>query len=274
MSDTAIDPCFVEKTTPDAPAPHSVGIIFIHGLGGNSNVHFPLRQAVEHLYPTVSLDLTGLGRSKGRSPDGFGNWIQDVQQAIEQLDDVEEVLLVGHSLGTLVARHVAAHEPRIKGMVLFAPIAGPDVSQRPAFAARASVARAHGMVRVAHDFGLAGLSHHTITTRPVAVTLVRELLMGQDATRYAECCIAVGDAGEALPPADPDASVLLVRGLEDTVSTAAETAACEAALEPNSVRTVVLDRVAHWPTLEDPEACIAAFLGFLADVSQPSTIHS
>ncbi|MFC9935931.1 alpha/beta fold hydrolase [Glutamicibacter sp. NPDC127525] len=274
MSEISQDHCFVEKTTPYEPASRSLGIVFIHGLGGNSNVHFPLRQAVEHLYPTVALDLTGLGRSKDRSPDGFGNWIQDVKLAIEQLGDVEGVLLVGHSLGTLVARHIAAHEPRVKGLVLFAPIAGPDVSQRPAFAARASAARTDGMVRVAHDFGLGGLSHHTMTTRPVAVTLVREFLMGQDATRYAECCIAVGEAGEALPPADPSASVLLVRGIEDMVSTAEETAACEAALEPNQVQTAVLDRVAHWPTVEDPEGCIELLLSFLVDIDQTSSIHS
>lgn len=255
---------YVETSVPDLDGPHATGVVFVHGLGGNSNVFFPLRTAIQSSFPTVSIDLTGLGRSNKTGPEGFGDWIMDVDNAILELGDVENVILVGHSLGTLVARHVAAQEPRITGMVLFAPIAGPDVSQRPAFAARASTARAIGMVGVAHDFGLAALSKQTLTTRPQAVTLVREFLMGQDAERYAECCVAIGDAGEANPPENPDCRVVLVRGAEDAISTAHEVASCEAALQPASTEIVVFNNVGHWPTIEDPEASIAALKEFLA----------
>ncbi|MGY3317340.1 alpha/beta fold hydrolase [Arthrobacter sp. TE12232] len=261
---------FIETSTPEAGVSPSTGVVFIHGLGGNSNVHFPLRSAIQSGYPTVSIDLTGLGRSNGRGPQGFGDWIIDVENAIAKLGEVDSVILVGHSLGTLIARHVAAQEPRVRGMVLFAPIAGPELSQRPAFAARAAAARANGMASVAHDFGLAALSPHTLKSRPVAVTLVREFLMGQDADRYAECCAAISEAGEAAPPEDQDCSVLLVRGADDAISTAQEVAACEAALLPARTETVVLKNVAHWPTVEDPESSIAVLQRFLAETAASS----
>ncbi|WP_168709366.1 alpha/beta hydrolase [Arthrobacter sp. PAMC25564] len=267
MSNPVLSGNFIETSTPKPGGCPSTGVVFIHGLGGNSNVYFPLRSAIQSEYPTVSIDLTGLGRSNGTGPQGFGDWIIDVENAIAELGEFESVILVGHSLGTLVARHVAAQEPRVKGMVLFAPIAGPDVSQRPAFAARAATARTHGMVRVAHDFGLAALSQHTLNTRPLAVTLVREFLMGQDADRYAECCVAIGEAGEANPPEAPDCSVILVRGAEDAISTTQEVAACEAALRPAHTETVVLKNVAHWPTVEDPESSIAVLQRFLAETA-------
>lgn len=261
---------FIEATTPGVGGSPSTGVVFIHGLGGNSNVFFPLQSDIRSDYPTVSIDLTGLGRSNATGPQGFGDWIIDVENAIAELGEVENVILVGHSLGTLVARHVAAQTPRVRGMVLFAPIAGPEVSQRPAFAARAATARATGMVSVAHDFGLAALSEHTLKARPLAVTLVREFLMGQDADRYAECCVAIGDVGEANPPENPDCSVLLVRGFEDAISTEQEVAACQAALLPARTETVVLKNVAHWPTVEDAESSIAVLHKFLAETAASS----
>jgi 3-oxoadipate enol-lactonase len=267
---TAVRSNFIESSSPAVDSSRSTGVVFIHGLGGNANVYFPLRRAIESQYRTVAIDLTGLGRSNATGPQGFGDWIVDVENAIAELGDIENVILVGHSLGTLVARHVAAQTPRVRGMVLFAPIAGPDVSQRPAFAARAATARANGMVSVAHDFGLTALSKHTLTSRPLAVTLVREFLMGQDPDRYAECCVAIGDAGEANPPENPDCSVVLVRGDEDAISTAEEVAACEAALQPARTETVVFENVAHWPTVEDPESSIAVLQKFLAETAASS----
>jgi 3-oxoadipate enol-lactonase len=267
---TAVRSNFIESSTPASDGSLSTGVVFIHGLGGNTNVFFPLRRAIESQYRTVAIDLTGLGRSKATGPQGFGDWMIDVEHATAELGDLENVILVGHSLGTLIARHVAAQTPRVRGMVLFAPIAGPDVSQRPAFAARAATARANGMVSVAHDFGLAALSRHTLESRPVAVTLVREFLMGQDPDRYAESCVAIGDAGEANPPENPDCSVVLVRGDEDAISTAEEVAACEAALLPARTETVVIKNAAHWPTVEDPDASIAVLQKFLAEMAASS----
>jgi pimeloyl-ACP methyl ester carboxylesterase len=93
-------------------------IVFVHGWSGNGS-HW--KHQLEHFAPThqvVAVDLAGSGQSDG----GRGAWTmkafgQDVVAVVEHLG-LEEVVLVGHSLGTDTVVEAAVRLPgRVIGIV-------------------------------------------------------------------------------------------------------------------------------------------------------------
>jgi pimeloyl-ACP methyl ester carboxylesterase len=103
-------------------------ITYLHGLGGDAHGFDALALAVGE--PAVALDLPGHGRSAWRDDARYGA-PETAPTVIETLDalDVPAGLVVGHSLGAIVAARVAALAPeRVTGLVLVDM--SPDFTQR------------------------------------------------------------------------------------------------------------------------------------------------
>jgi pimeloyl-ACP methyl ester carboxylesterase len=176
---------------------------------------------------------------------------------------VERAHLVAHSMGTIVAAHLAASEPgKVRSLALFGPLLAPPEPARGAIRARAQKARAEGvegMQAIADALVQAATSAESKARRPAAVAFVRESLMRQDPEGYARTCEALADAQPA-DTAKIACPTLLVTGDEDGVA------------PPQSVRLMgekisgsrveVLRGCGHWTPLEKPEECVGLLQRF------------
>jgi pimeloyl-ACP methyl ester carboxylesterase len=96
--------------------------LFVHGAANDHGV-FALqsRYFAWHGMNVLAVDTPGHGRSKGRalgSVEALGDWLQKVMEAA----NVDDVRLVGHSLGALAALECAARHPqRIARLALLGP---------------------------------------------------------------------------------------------------------------------------------------------------------
>ena len=86
-------------------------VLMLHGIGGG---HLSFAPQVEPLatagYRAVAWDMPGYGHSAPIEPYTFKGLAQSCVQLIESLK-VESVILVGHSMGGMVAQEVVARRP-------------------------------------------------------------------------------------------------------------------------------------------------------------------
>lgn len=230
-------------------------VLMIHGLGGTSNVWTPLLPALVR-HQAIRPDLPGSGRShRVEGPLSIARFVEAMQRVCASLR-LDRVHVAAHSLGTIVALHLAVGAPRlVRSLALFGPLASPPDAARPGIRARAAKARGEGeagMQAIADVLLTTAVSAETRTRRPVAVAAVRELLMRQCPDGYARTCEALADA----QPADADAiacPTLLVTGDEDTVAPAQAVRQLGARIA--GARVEVLSRCGHWTPIEKPTEC-------------------
>jgi pimeloyl-ACP methyl ester carboxylesterase len=240
-------------------------VVMIHGLGGSTNTFTPLLSAFAR-NRRVRFDLPGSGRSSrvegALSTEVF---LQATRKAMRAAK-VERAHLVGHSMGTIVATHLAAAEPgMVRSLALFGPLLAPPDQARPNILARAARARQEGMAGIADALVQASTSSETRQRRHAAVAFVRESLMAQAPEGYARSCAALAE----MQPADASritCPTLLVTGDEDVVS------------PPQSVRMMgqkiagsrveVLRGCGHWAPVEKPDECIELLKRFYEDTNR------
>jgi pimeloyl-ACP methyl ester carboxylesterase len=234
-------------------------VLMIHGLGGTTNTFTPLLPAFAR-NKRVRFDLPGSGRSsRVEGPLSIEKFVEAAKRVMYACK-VEKVHVVGHSMGTIVATHLAAAEPNaVRSLALFGSLLAPPDQARANIRARAGRARQEGMQGIADALLSSSLSSETRAKRLAAVAFVRESLMAQDPDGYARSCEALAE----MQPADTSkiaCPTLLVTGDEDVVS------------PPQSVRMMgqkiagsrveVLRGCGHWTPVEKPEDCIALLKPF------------
>jgi pimeloyl-ACP methyl ester carboxylesterase len=105
-----------------AGEPKPFPILFVHGLWADGSLFERwLPVAAERGWDAWALDLRGRGESRPGTDIGkatLQDFAEDVGEALGRLGDV---VLVGHSMGSLVAQMVAA-DRRIRALVLMCPI--------------------------------------------------------------------------------------------------------------------------------------------------------
>jgi len=230
-------------------------VLMIHGLGGTSNVWTPVLPAMGR-HRTIRPDLPGSGRShRVEGPLSIERFVHAMQRVCATLG-LERVHVAAHSLGTIVAFHLAVATPRlVRSLVLFGPVLCPPDSARPAIRARGEKARAEGdagMQAIADALVQGAISTETRTRRPVAVAAVRELVMRQCPDGYARSCEALADA-QAVEVAGIECPTLLVTGDEDAIAPAQ--AVRQIGERIRGARVTVLPRCGHWTMVEKHEEC-------------------
>lgn len=247
----------VDRIAVDIETPTGGGdaALLIHGLGGTSNTWTPLLPALSH-FTAVRIDLPGSGRS--HKVEGALSIDKFVQACLRVLSsrNIERVHVLGHSLGTIVAAHLAAREPKIvRSLALFGPLLAPPDAARPNIKARADKARGEGvagMQAIADTLVQAATSAETKAKRHAVVAYVRELLMRQDPDGYARTCEALAEA----QPADTAAitcPTILVTGDEDGVAPPQSVRAMGDKIAGSQVE--VLKGCGHWTPLEKADEC-------------------
>lgn len=95
-------------------------VVFVHAAVTNAELWTPQVEALAGEYTTVTYDLRGHGRTGPSVVDAYtvDLYVDDLQALLSALD-VERPVLVGLSLGGLVAQTYAARNPeRVAGLVL------------------------------------------------------------------------------------------------------------------------------------------------------------
>jgi pimeloyl-ACP methyl ester carboxylesterase len=239
-------------------------VLMIHGLGGTSNVWTPLLPALTR-HRTLRPDLPGSGRSdRVEGPLTIARFVDTMRRVCHEAG-VERAHVVGHSLGTIVALHLAVSEPALVcSLVLFGPLAAPPDPARPAMRARGEAVRrdgAAGMQSLAETLLTSATATETRARRPLAVALVRELLMRQCPDGYARTCEALAEA-EAADVARIVCPTLLVTGDEDTIAPAQSVRQLGGRIADSRVE--VVPRCGHWTPVERPEESAGLLTRFYA----------
>jgi len=98
-------------------------VLFLHGIGGNRDSFIDELPRLAAHWRALAWDMPGYGASTAMSPLTFEALAQAVI-AVLDAERAEKAVLVGHSLGGMIAQETAARFPqRVAGLVLFATTA-------------------------------------------------------------------------------------------------------------------------------------------------------
>lgn len=217
----------------------------------------------------VRLDLPGSGHST-LAGDQPALTIADHVRAVRRVAaavGLAQAHVVGHSMGCIVAQHLAAEDPGfVSSLALYGPLLALPEAARPVILARGQRARDDGlagMQAITNTLLETAVSARSRRERPAAWAFVRESLMRQPAAGYAANC----DALAGSQPADVagiHCPVLLVTGDDDRVAPPVAVQAMATRFAPAAAaRVIVLPGCGHWHPVEQPETCQRLLLDHL-----------
>ncbi len=96
-------------------------LVFLHGIGGRASGWAPVQQACAAAgHPSLAWDMPGYGESPSIEPYDFDG-LADALATLMDAHGLQKAVLVGHSLGGMVALQMWARHPgRVAGLVLAA----------------------------------------------------------------------------------------------------------------------------------------------------------
>ena len=109
---------------------HGRPVVFWHGWLGSWRYWFPTMERVAEHFRTYSFDFWGFGESRRKSTyESIGNYSDQVIRFLDELG-IDRCLLVGHSMGGMVALKTAINHPKRISRVaaVGAPIVGDSLS--------------------------------------------------------------------------------------------------------------------------------------------------
>lgn len=236
-------------------------VVFIHALGGVANQWHGVMQAMQQHHHCVAPDLRGHGRSGAKGQFSVQGWAKDVLRLVRHLD-LPAVTLVGHSLGSLVAQHLALNEPECCDQLVL--VGGISYFQPPsieAYRQRAEQVEAEGMEVLVDDWLAGAVSPQSHATMAGGVGLLREMFLRNDPASYAKSCRALADAPK-IRRDEIGQPTLILTGAHDRSTPLAMSEELKRTIPVSRVQ--VLPDVAHWSPVEAPGLVAAAILEFLS----------
>ncbi|OCK81995.1 3-oxoadipate enol-lactone hydrolase [Lepidopterella palustris CBS 459.81] len=237
--------------------------ILTHGLGSSQDYYGAIVAGlITHHFRCISFDTTGAGRSPytqvEQSIESLSNDIIGIMDAL----DVSKAIVVGHSMGGIVAANLAAERSdRVVAAVMIGPVY-PSNSVADIFDKRIQVVEKEGMEPMANTISTASTGKKA---SPVARAFIRELLLAQDPAGYISNCRVIASAK---PPnyAKIAVPVLILAGEEDK---SAPLQGCEKMFEQmgtSEKKMEVLKGVGHWHCVEAFEEVGKQILTFYHDI--------
>jgi 3-oxoadipate enol-lactonase len=244
----------------DGPA-----IVFVHGLGGTSNVWHAQRATLSRYMRVITFDLPGSGRSdKSKKTYSIDGWADDIAGLMDHLGQ-HDAVVVGHSMGTVIVQKFAAKYPqKAKAIVLAGALVELAPPGKEAFTKRAETVESQGMIGVADQVLLGALSPGTRERNPALAGLVREMLLSNCPTCYGGHCRALIAGSARADQPRIACPTLLVVGDQDPVTPLALQRQIAAAIANSKIR--IVPDTAHLTMLETPGAFNAILLEFVAGI--------
>jgi pimeloyl-ACP methyl ester carboxylesterase len=192
-------------------------MVLMHGLGGTTNAFQPLISHFASRFTMLRFDFSGSGFSTFEAPLSIPQFVDDLASILQSREPKAVPILVGHSLGSIIAMHYASQHPEVCALVLIGP--GRSASHIPAV-----VERMTGLGAKAKE-GMYRIRDSTIdnnvaqTSSDLVRTIVRQMISSQTAEGYAATCDAVCSNTHVDPNyAAIKCPALLVAGDQDEIS--------------------------------------------------------
>ena len=134
---------FYTDTPSTSSSPNAHTALFIHGLGSSSCFYSTIIPSLTSQTRCIALDTPGSGLSTlGAKEQSIKTIAEDALALLDALNVKEEVVVVGHSMGGIVASVMAEmFKERVKGVVLLGPV-NPAEGLRDVFGKRVEVVKA------------------------------------------------------------------------------------------------------------------------------------
>ncbi|KAH6698937.1 alpha beta hydrolase fold family [Leptodontidium sp. MPI-SDFR-AT-0119] len=239
-------------------------MVLMHGLGGTTNAFQPLISHFAARFTMLRFDFSGSGFSTFKAPLSISQFVDDLASVLQSRESKEAPILVGHSLGSIVAMHYASQHPEVRALVLIGP--GRSASHIPA-----AVDRMTGLGAKARE-GIFGIRDSTVDNNvapkssDLVRTIVRQMISSQTAEGYAATC----DAACSKTHVDPDYAAIkcpavLIAGDQDNISPLSRSEDLKGLIGGGSERvTVEVVHSGHQQVLEDTAGVVKAMESVLA----------
>jgi pimeloyl-ACP methyl ester carboxylesterase len=109
----------------------AIPVVLLHGIGSNANSFEPLMAALDGAYPTLAWHAPGYGDSQPLAVDwpDASHYAAALNRWLAHLE-ITRCILVGHSLGNLIAARFTRVEPaRVAALFLISPAIGYGVKK-------------------------------------------------------------------------------------------------------------------------------------------------
>ncbi|RFU26923.1 hypothetical protein B7463_g9430, partial [Scytalidium lignicola] len=237
-------------------------LLFIHGLGSSSSFYATI---IPHLVALglscLALDTNGSGLSKyNGSEQSIQSIAQDALDILSSLEiKLENVVVVGHSMGGIVACELASGHA-FKAVVLLGPV-NPNPNAASVFGKRITTVEQQGMEAMADSIPQAATGSKSTSTQHA---FIRTLLLAQDAAGYISLCKVIANA-QAPQYEKITCPVLIIAGLDDKSAPleGSQLILDSCATNVAKKRLRKLEGVGHWHCIEaapEVESLIEEFI--------------
>ncbi|GAA3876942.1 3-oxoadipate enol-lactonase [Celeribacter arenosi] len=233
-------------------------LVFVNSLGTDLRMWDDVISRLPHDWATLRMDKRGHGLSS-TAPEGYTipDLANDVIAAMDHAG-IERAIIVGCSIGGLIAQHIALIAPaRVVSLVL--SNTSSVLGTAEAWQDRIDAIRANGMADMA-DKILPRWFGPDFLARPEA-TLWRTMLAHCDVDGYTATCDAIAGTDITERMQDITQPALVIGGAYD-LATPPNVVRALAEILPAS-DLIIFETTGHLPAVEAPEAFTAALTGFV-----------
>lgn len=239
-------------------------ILALHGLGGGAWFFSGFARRLAPRHRILAVDLPGTGRSiaADRQPLSVDAWVADLGDLVVDRCD-PPVVLLGHSLGTIIALHAWTAWPQhIRAMVFVSGLPEPRPLIRERLTARAEAVARTGLAGTGPGAVTANFSRRTIAHQPELTGLYERVFELQNPDVYVEWCRVLISASAVDALSGVQVPCLSITGAEDQYAPPEMVHAFMAQV-PRSAGVQVMADCGHLPFLEQPQAFADAVAGFV-----------
>ncbi|KHO02120.1 alpha/beta hydrolase fold family protein [Metarhizium album ARSEF 1941] len=243
------------------PAGDGPILLLVHGLGSSNSFYASIIPGlVQKGYACLAFDTPGSALSTygGREIDGEAICGAAVALITALQLDVKRVIVVGHSMGAIIASTMALHLGTL-GVVLIGPV-NPSAALADVMDARIKLVESEGMEGVANVVPFAATGPRATATQKA---FVRALLLGQTAEGYKSLCRMIANAGRPRYE-DIKCPLLIIAGSHDKTAPlpGSRDILNSWGVGPGLKRIEILADVGHWHCIEaapEVEDLVGAF---------------
>ena len=226
----------------------------MHGLGSSQNYYLPVAlELIKHGFRCITFDNTGAARSTHYPEErhDIDSLSHDIIGILDRLD-VKNAVVIGHSMGGIVAANLAATRSDIFEASIWIGPVYPSANAASIFEKRVEAVNKEGMEAMANTIPYAAVA---AKAPGIVRAMIRELLLGQSVEGYTSNCKVIANA-KVPEYAKISTPVLLIAGDEDESAPmeGVKKMFAETGTEEGRKKLIVLEGVGHWHCIEAPEA--------------------
>ncbi len=237
-------------------------LVFLNSLGTDLRMWDAVCTRLPQGWTTLRMDKRGHGLSE-TAPEGYGipDLAEDVLAAMDHAG-IERAVIVGCSIGGLIAQHIALMTPeRVIGLVL--SNTAPQLGPAEGWLSRIEAIRTKGMAAMAEGvlprwFGPDFLTH------PDAA-LWRTMLARTDQDGYIATCAAIAGTDITARLSEITQPALVIAGKHDLATPPTVVEALARALPRADF--MMFETTGHLPAIETPDAFTQALVRFVERIT-------